>query len=295
MKAFRPGSPWRGSGLLLGLLLGGLLLSPTASQDRAMQLQALKTAVPASQRRIAASVRAAVQMVSQNGMDAARAQVEPGLRLHSPGHAEVYIYTSTLPPATLDALRQHGVQVLRSAAQFGIVYARAPLDSLEAVAALPFVRSIGSPAYSMRRTGSVTSAGDTVMRADLVRAMGVTGHGVKVGIIADSLRDPATSINSGDLPATVTIVNGQDGSTDRTPAMKVGPWRKSSMIWRQGPTCSSGPVFLPVWISLLLSRNSRQPERMSSWMTSAFSMSRSLKRDQWPRPCARPFSKACCS
>ena len=75
MKAFRPGSPWRGSGLLLGLLLGGLLLSPTASQDRAMQLQALKAAVPASQRRIAASVRAAVQMVSQNGMDAARAQV----------------------------------------------------------------------------------------------------------------------------------------------------------------------------------------------------------------------------
>jgi hypothetical protein len=86
-----------------------------------MQLQALKTAVPASQRRIAASVRAAIQMVSQNGMDAARAQVEPGLRLPSPGHAEVYIYTSTLPPATLDALRQHGVQVLRSAAQFGIV------------------------------------------------------------------------------------------------------------------------------------------------------------------------------
>ena len=52
------------------------------------------------------------------------------------------------------------------------------------------------------------------MRADLVRAMGVTGHGVKVGIISDSLRDPATSINSGDLPATITIVNGQDGSTE---------------------------------------------------------------------------------
>ena len=53
------------------------------------------------------------------------------------------------------------------------------------------------------------------MRADLARTMlGVTGNGVKVGIISDSLCDAATSINSGDLPATITIVNGQDGCAD---------------------------------------------------------------------------------
>ena len=98
MKAFRPGSPWRGSGLLLGLLLGGLLLSPTASQDRAMQLHALKTAVPASQRRIASSVRAAVQMVSQNGMDAARAQVEPGAAFAQPrARRSLHLYLDTAP------------------------------------------------------------------------------------------------------------------------------------------------------------------------------------------------------
>jgi hypothetical protein len=176
------------------------------------QFQALKAAVPDSQRRIAAAIRAAAQMVSQNGIDAARAPMEPGLRLHRSGHLEVYIYTSTLPPDALDILRQHGVQVLRSAAQVGIVYATMPLHTVEAVAALPFVRSIGLPAYSVRRTGSVTSEGDTVMRADLARTtLGVTGKGVKVGIISDSLCDPATSINSGDLPATITIVNGQDG------------------------------------------------------------------------------------
>jgi subtilisin family serine protease len=215
MKALRRGFPWQGSGLWLGLLLWSLLPSPTASQDFASQLHALKAAIPDSQRRIASSVRAAAQMVRQNGMAAARAQMEPALRFSNTGTAEVYIYTSTLTPAMLDTLRQHGVHVLRSDAQFAMVYAAMPLDAMEAVAALPFVRWIGLPAYSVRRIGSVTSAGDAVMRADLVRTtLGVTGQGVKVGIIADSLLDPATSINSGDLPANLTIVNGQDGSTD---------------------------------------------------------------------------------
>ena len=111
-----------------------------------------------------------------------------------------------------------GSAVLRSDAQYDMAYATVPLAALETVAALPFVRWIGHPVSSVRRTGSVTSEGDTVMRADLVRAipapLGVTGKGVKVGIISDSLCDPATSINSGDLPATITIVNGQDGCTD---------------------------------------------------------------------------------
>ena len=212
------GCPGQGGGLLLGLLLWGLLPSPTASQDLATELHTLKTAVPDSERQIASSVRAAAQMVRQRGMATARAQMGPGVRLHSLGTIEVYIYASTLSPAMLGTLRQHGVHVLRSDAQFAMVYAAMPLDALEVVAALPFVRCIGLPAYSVRRTGSVTSEGDTVMRADLVRTtLDVTGKGVKVGIIADSLCDPATSSTSGDLPATITIVNGQDGCADPDP------------------------------------------------------------------------------
>jgi subtilisin family serine protease len=154
-------------------------------------------------------------MVRQRGMATARAQMGRGVRWHGSQAIEVYIYVSTLTLATLDTLRQHGVRVLRSDAQYAMIYAIMSIDTLEAVATLPFVRCIDLPAYSVRRTGSVTSEGDTVMRADLVRAtLGVTGTGVKVGIISDSLCDAATSINSGDLPATITIVNGQDGCAD---------------------------------------------------------------------------------
>ena len=124
MKALRRGFPWQGSGLLLGLLLWGLLPSPTASQDLATQLQALKTAVPDSQRRIASSVRTAAQMVSQNGMAAARAQMEPGLRLHSSGNARsLYLYLDTAPPLHLTPCVNMVSMCCAVMRSLGIVYA----------------------------------------------------------------------------------------------------------------------------------------------------------------------------
>src|SRR5215471_18777334 len=163
--------PWQGSCLLLAVLLWGVLPSgatvsaqgvalPGASQDLASQLQVLKPALSDSQRRIAASIRTAVQTMAQHGIATTRTQMEPRLRVSSSGEIEVYLHTSTLTPAVLDALRQHGVRVLRSEAQFGIVYATVPLDALEDIAALPFMLWIGPPSYSVRRTGSVTSEGD---------------------------------------------------------------------------------------------------------------------------------------
>jgi hypothetical protein len=206
--------------LLLGLLLWGLLPAAAASQDLARQLHTLKTASTDAQGRIASSVRAATEMVRQRGLATARAQLGRALRFADTVTAdamtiETYIYASALTTATLDTWRQHGVRVLRSDAQFAMAYATIPLHALPGVATLPSVHWIAQPSYSRRRSGSVTSAGDTTLRADLIRTMlGVTGTGVKVGIISDSLCDAATSSNSGDLPATLTIVNGQDGCAD---------------------------------------------------------------------------------
>ena len=229
-------------------------------------------------------------------MATARAQLGRVMRLDDSMAIETYIYTSTLTPATLATLRQHGVRVLRSDAQFAMAYATVPLRALADVATLPAVRWIAKPAYSMQRTGSVTSEGDTVMRADLARMMpGVTGNGVKVGIISDSLCDAATSSNSGDLPPLSLSSMARMAARIRAPTMRVGHSQKSSMTWRQGPPCSSAPAFPPVWISLLLSKNSRRLGRRSSWMTSNLPQNRFLKRDQSPRRYARPFSRVWCS
>src|SRR5262245_7201684 len=170
MKALRLGFPWQGSGLLLGLLLGSFLPALSAGQDLASQLYALKPSVSDPQRRIASSVRAARQIVAQYGAAAARTQMQRMLRVESAETVAVYIHISTFTPETLATLQQYVVQVLQSDAQLGVVYAIVAFGALENIAALPFVDRIGPPVYGVRRTGSVTSEGDTAMLADLARA-----------------------------------------------------------------------------------------------------------------------------
>src|SRR5439155_3969811 len=81
-----------------------------------------------------------------------------------------------------------------------------PCDKIEAVAALDFVVRIRPPDYGRARTGSKNSQGDTILKADQVRiTLGITGAGVKVGVISDGANNFASAQASGDLPTPITI------------------------------------------------------------------------------------------
>jgi subtilisin family serine protease len=96
---------------------------------------------------------------------------------------------------------------------FGITYAKLPYRLINEFAALACVRQIRPPVYAHRRVGSVTSAGDIVMRAEEMRAtFGVDGSNIRIGIISDSLVNLSASVSTGDLPPDVIIVNGRNGS-----------------------------------------------------------------------------------
>ncbi len=106
----------------------------------------------------------------------------------------------------------HDVPLLKSRT-FGISYVKVHSRALDALAALACVRQIRPPVYAHRRVGRVTSAGDIVMRAEEMRtAFGVDGSRIRIGIISDSLINLLASVNTGDLPPDVIIVNGRDGS-----------------------------------------------------------------------------------
>ncbi len=94
----------------------------------------------------------------------------------------------------------------------GTTYAKLYYGLLEQVAAMSCVRQIKTPVFGHLRTGSVTSTADAVMRANALRTnLGVDGNEIRVGIISDSLVNLQASVDSGDLPPDVEIVNGRDG------------------------------------------------------------------------------------
>ncbi|MGH9141629.1 MAG: S8 family serine peptidase, partial [Vicinamibacterales bacterium] len=67
--------------------------------------------------------------------------------------------------------------------------------------------------------GSRTSEGDATHRADSARATyGVTGSGVKIGVLSDGVAHLSSSQASGDLGA-VTVLSGQTGTGDEGTAM----------------------------------------------------------------------------
>ena len=118
--------------------------------------------------------------------------------------------TATVTPALLGAVAAAGGTVVNSFPQYRAVRAWLPLDQLEAIADLAEVTTV-RPADQALNNKLTTSEGDVAHRADQARtAFGVTGAGVKVGVLSNSVDNLATVQASGDVGA-VTVLPGQSG------------------------------------------------------------------------------------
>ncbi|HEX2831381.1 MAG TPA: proprotein convertase P-domain-containing protein [Thermoanaerobaculia bacterium] len=121
--------------------------------------------------------------------------------------------------AVLQKLESLGEVVRGKSARYQRVSARVSLANLEALAALPEVKVVRQrmPFFTSKVN---TSEGDLTHQTPVARGMfGVTGSGVKIGVISDGVDSLASLQVSGDLPATVEVLPGQAGSGDEGSAM----------------------------------------------------------------------------
>ena len=116
------------------------------------------------------------------------------VRFDSSGNVQVYIHLENTDDSSLQQLRDLGATIEVTNSGWNVVQAWVPISSLDQIAALDAVQEITPPDYGVTKTGSINTEGDAIHRADLVRAFtGLTGAGVKVGVISNGVDSWTTS------------------------------------------------------------------------------------------------------
>ena len=138
--------------------------------------------------------------------------LRPDVKLNPDGRVLVDLKANVTEPLLRELLKAGG-EVVNQHPQFQAVRALVPLAAIESLAALPDVLFIRPADECAPRTGSLTSEGDTTHAAVTARTnFGVTGAGIKVGVLSDSVDYLTNSQASGDL-GVVTVLPGQAGSS----------------------------------------------------------------------------------
>jgi hypothetical protein len=141
------------------------------------------------------------------------------------GKVLVDVYVSGPVRDRAARLRDHGMRVeaLSARAPQRMVEGWLPVSALGDVAAVDSTKAIVPVYRAGFNTGTVTSEGDAAHRLPQARALGPTGAGIPVGVMSDSINHRgggvAGSQSTGDLPATVQILDEPGSGTDEGRAM----------------------------------------------------------------------------
>jgi hypothetical protein len=122
-------------------------------------------------------------------------------------------------PAVLQRLLDLGGRVVYASPRHRELRARIPIAKLRSLADLSEVDGI-RPADRAFTRKIDTSEGDAAHRVDQLRStLTVNGTGVSIGVLSDGVDSLASLQGSGDLPANVTVLTGEEGSGDEGSAM----------------------------------------------------------------------------
>ncbi|MFI1994403.1 S8 family serine peptidase [Actinoplanes sp. NPDC020271] len=221
-------------------------------------LQQLKKSLSGAERKLDSRLAVELRRRSGKVAASALPQVSTGVEVSSAGTTRVEVHAGKVGDDLLGRLRKAGAGIRYPSAATGTVLVDAPVGALTTIAGWSDVTSVGiahglisghetdprdkpvteskdARAARVEQTvraavskaaavapsqGAVVSEGDRTHAADTARTkFKVTGVGVKVCALSDGVDSLAASQASGDLPADVDVLTGQEGSGDEGTAM----------------------------------------------------------------------------
>ncbi len=202
----------------------------------------LKRNLTPTQQKITSPLRSVLSRINTRGITRANARTmdvaafsNPLVRLKPDGRVQVYVHLTSFGEAQLNALRSLELEIEIANEDLAIVQGWAPFDRIEGIAEPPFVTRVTPPSYGRPHAGSKTTEGDVIVKADQLRALGVDGTGVKVGIISDGANNWTQSQATGDLPASGITLFGS-----------CTPRARNISICDSGRTCNEGTAMAEI-------------------------------------------------
>ncbi len=133
------------------------------------------------------------------------------VHLDTNDRVQVYVHAPGTNEYARAELERLGAYVEHVLPELGLMQARIPLDRVDEIAALPFVDHVTPPSYGVGRMA--VTQGDALLHSQELRAAGLDGSGIRIGVLADGIDSIGLSVAAGELPADIQVV-GQSGSGD---------------------------------------------------------------------------------
>ena len=202
---------------------------PPASQPRARGQ--IRDLLAAKAQRTPAQRKVGSRLLERAVAEALRGSGQPlrqGLELAADGVPEqrqaedgrvLVDIRADVTPAVLASIRELGGAVVNSVPKYRAIRALLPLPSVERLAALDAIQAIRTADETVTRKDD-TSEGDVAHAASRARGPhGVDGSGIGIGVLSNGVRTLADRQRSGDVPAQVTVLPGQEGVGDEGTAL----------------------------------------------------------------------------
>jgi hypothetical protein len=116
---------------------------------------------------------------------------------------QVYIRLSSAEEPDINELKALNVEIEVVNTQLKKAQAWVEISQLAALSQLANVEEINTPSFAYSRAGGANTEGDAILKANLLRDLGFSGQGIRVGIVSDGSNDWTSARDSADLPSSL--------------------------------------------------------------------------------------------